>query len=87
MKMKLVFILATGGALLVAAGSALAADLSLKAPPAPLPPAPTWTGFYIGANGGWGWANVNATMSPFGAALGDFGTQTEVYLHRSRTQT
>jgi outer membrane immunogenic protein len=28
----------------------------VKAPP-PAPPPPTWTGFYIGANGGWAWAN------------------------------
>lgn len=36
---------------------ALAADMGmpLKAPPAPLPAAATWTGFYIGLNGGYGW--------------------------------
>jgi outer membrane immunogenic protein len=39
------------------AGSALAADLPVKAPP---PPAPTsWSGFYIGAFGGWGWNGRN----------------------------
>jgi outer membrane immunogenic protein len=39
----------------VVAGPAFAADLAVKAPAykAP-PPAPTWTGFYIGANGGYG---------------------------------
>ena len=52
-----------------------AADLAYKAPPPP-PAAPTWSGFYIGLNGGWGWANANATVSPFGAALTDFGSQT-----------
>jgi outer membrane immunogenic protein len=39
-------------------GSALAADLpSRKAPPVAYAPAPvfTWTGFYVGANGGAGW--------------------------------
>jgi outer membrane immunogenic protein len=77
MKTKLVLISAISGALLAAAGSALAADLAYyKASPPPLA-APTWTGFYIGANGGWGWANANATVSPFGpAALADFGTRT-----------
>jgi outer membrane immunogenic protein len=75
MKMKLVFIAAIGGALLAAAGNALAADLPIKAPVLP-PPAPSWTGFYGGVNGGWGWADVNATVSPFGgAALADFGPQ------------
>ena len=46
------------------AGSALAADMAIKAPP---PPAPvwSWTGFYIGANGGWGWANSNITATTF----------------------
>src|SRR5438309_11851899 len=36
------------------AGSALAADLPRRAPPPP-PPLPvfTWTGFYIGINGGY----------------------------------
>jgi outer membrane immunogenic protein len=39
--------------LLLFAGSAYAADMPLKAPPA-APPAPTWTGWYIGINGGGG---------------------------------
>jgi len=45
--------------LFVAASSAAsAADMPLKAPPA-APPAPTWTGWYIGINGGGGWARVS----------------------------
>jgi outer membrane immunogenic protein len=38
------------------AGSALAADLPRRAPPPPPPPLPpvfTWTGFYVGVNGGY----------------------------------
>jgi outer membrane immunogenic protein len=37
------------------AGTASAADMAVKAPPpAPLPVIYNWSGFYIGANGGWG---------------------------------
>ena len=56
------------GAAILSAGlligvQAYAADIPYKAPPAPAPmlsPAPvaTWTGFYVGANVGYGWANV-----------------------------
>jgi outer membrane immunogenic protein len=41
---------------LVAASSAFAADLPVKAPYAPAP-LPFWTGFYAGVNVGGGWAN------------------------------
>src|SRR5580698_315920 len=33
--------------------SAFAADMPVKAPPPPPRAATTWTGFYLGANGGW----------------------------------
>jgi outer membrane immunogenic protein len=57
------FVVALAGVAFVASGTALAADLPLKAPP-PAPPPPTWTGFYIGANGGWAWgSNANNTAS------------------------
>lgn len=49
---------------LIAAGllvtPALAADMALKAPL--LPPPPLWTGWYVGANGGGGWANTTWTF-------------------------
>jgi len=53
--------------LLLCAGNAYAADMAVKAP-APLPPAPSWTGFYIGINGGgaWGSTRTNAAdIAPF----------------------
>jgi outer membrane immunogenic protein len=39
---------------------AFAADMALKAPP--LPPAPIWSGWYFGANGGGGWENTTWTF-------------------------
>lgn len=61
-------------ALLVASTlGAVAADMAprtyTKAPPLPVEPAPTWTGWYIGVNGGWGWAasdNVWTLDTPSG---------------------
>ena len=29
-------------------------------------PVQSWTGLYIGANGGWGWSNINVSETPFG---------------------
>jgi outer membrane immunogenic protein len=45
------------------AGPAMAADMPLKAPPPP--PVWSWTGFYGGVNGGYGWGNWNSySLSP-----------------------
>jgi len=56
---------------------ALAADMALKASPLP-PPAPIWTGWYVGANGGGGWAHTDwnfPTAQFFDTAAGQgFGT-------------
>src|SRR5262245_16347448 len=43
------------------AQSALAADLPIRQaiPVAPVAVAPTWTGLYLGFNGGWGWSNTS----------------------------
>lgn len=64
----------------IAVVSAQAADLPLapspvyKAP-AMMPPAFSWTGFYLGAEGGWGWGREDFTDNsttgiPPGAAIG-----------------
>jgi len=57
---------------------ALAADLNLPAynapPPPPFVPIFNWTGFYIGANAGWGWLNDNGSpfcINPEGVLNGD----------------
>ena len=76
---KLLVSFVAGAAAVACLGQAYAADLgypAYKAPPLAAP-VQSWTGLYIGANGGWGWANANATVSPFGPdSLADFGTQT-----------
>jgi opacity protein-like surface antigen len=45
---------------MIAAGPALAADLPLKAPP-PAVAAWSWSGFYIGGHGGYGWGHDSFT--------------------------
>lgn len=59
-------------AILLAASlrTAAAADLGVKAPPAPVvPPAYNWTGFYVGAEGGYAWAYPQVTDN-FGVLTG-----------------
>ncbi len=43
--------------------AAQAADLPLKAPPASVPAAADWSGFYLGAHGGYGWGHDPATSN------------------------
>ena len=49
--------------LLLAATSALAADLKVKAPVAPPPPVFTWAGFYVGANLGYSWGRASTDLT------------------------
>ena len=44
-------LIAALGLLSLGTAGAMAADMPLKAPMAP-PPPPSWTGFYVGVNGG-----------------------------------
>jgi outer membrane immunogenic protein len=55
----------TGAALTsLAAAPAFAADMMLtKAPPLSTAAAPTWTGFYVGGNVGYGWVDPTATFT------------------------
>jgi outer membrane immunogenic protein len=61
--MKRLLQAAVAGALTLAASSALAADLPRPAYKAPIYTAPapvfTWSGFYVGINGGYGWGKVD----------------------------
>jgi outer membrane immunogenic protein len=59
--MRIIFSMAI--ALLAFMGAANAADMPVKARPAPIAPAPSWTGWYIGINGGgvWGTTDPSAT--------------------------
>ena len=65
-------ILILGSAALAAmiAGSAMAADMPLKAPPM-VAPVYSWTGFYIGANVGYSWGKGNSSYNDPNFA--DFG--------------
>jgi outer membrane immunogenic protein len=45
-------------------GPSFAADMALKAPPAPVATASSWTGFYVGGNVGGGWGSRNVNYSP-----------------------
>jgi outer membrane immunogenic protein len=73
------FLLVAGALTAFFAGPALAADLASPAPvyaPAPVVVVPlyTWTGCYIGGNGGGLWAHRDWSDPVFG--FGDYGSQT-----------
>jgi outer membrane immunogenic protein len=71
--MKRIWAGIVGLAALGTASYASAADMAVKAaPPAPLPVIYNWTGFYIGANGGWAQAhNCWDFVTVGGAVLSD----------------
>jgi outer membrane immunogenic protein len=73
--MKNFLFAATGVLALSLAAPASAADLAarpVKAPPPFIAPVYDWTGFYIGANGGWGESrDCWSFVTPAGAALSD----------------
>src|SRR5688572_2217143 len=69
--------LAAGAALTLAAWPASAADLPGRYMPPPAPmaapmyiPMFTWTGFYVGANAGYGWGSADGDISIRGVGRG-----------------
>lgn len=57
------FVISVVAAVILGAGAAAAADVPLKAPVKAAPPAPSWTGFYLGANGGGGKARSSVSYA------------------------
>jgi len=68
---KMKFVLAGLSLALFVAGPVIAADMPVKAPyyKAPLD-FYSWTGFYVGANGGYGWGNADTSFNPLPTAAG-----------------
>jgi outer membrane immunogenic protein len=72
-------LLLAGTALItLTAGSAMAADMAVKAPYYKAPPAPTfsWTGIYFGADGGFGWTPSTGTLTTTATNVSGFVGQT-----------
>jgi outer membrane immunogenic protein len=68
--MKRILVSAIASAVLAGVGAASAADLPLKAPPAPVVVDPLWTGFYIGLNGGYSWGRSETNVTFINTATG-----------------
>jgi outer membrane immunogenic protein len=64
-------VLTTTAALLGGISVAQSADLPARAPAVVAPVAYNWTGFYIGANGGYGWSAFNVSSGSLSADIGD----------------
>lgn len=71
--MKKLFVGSFATALLIAAGSAMAADLPVKAPVYKAPayaPAYSWTGFYVGGNLGYSFGRASTDWTIAGVPIG-----------------
>jgi outer membrane immunogenic protein len=66
MQTKLCYGIGLLASVMVCAGSAIAADLPVKAPPPAAMPVylSDWAGFYVGINGGGGWAENSFDFNP-----------------------
>ena len=68
---RLAFAAALAAASAAFAPPVVAADLPFKAPPDPVV-APSWSGFYFGVHGGWGWGNTQISDPLFGPSFDPF---------------
>ena len=74
MNRKLVFAIATIFAL--GTGAAAAADMPVKTKPVPFIDVPfSWSGFYVGVNGGYGWGRSSWSDPVVGTDSGHFNTR------------
>jgi len=64
MHTKLISSLAGAAFSFAASGLAFAADMAVKAPPAPLAAACTWCGWYVGGSMGYGWSHEAVNYAP-----------------------
>ena len=67
--MKRILLCAVAGVAFAGISGAWAADLPLKAPPAPVV-VDTWTGFYAGLNGGYSWGRSQTNVTFINTATG-----------------
>ena len=63
-------LLSTIAALAVGTASAMAADLPVKAPPPVMAPIWSWSGFYVGLNGGYSWGRSSRDLNFFNPLTG-----------------
>jgi len=69
--MSKVFVACVALSAVLAGGPAFAADMAVKAPSAPLPPpAPSWTGWYLGANIGGSFGTTSDSVAFAGIPVG-----------------
>src|SRR5262245_2493048 len=59
-------IVAAASTFFLLGGAALAADMPLRQAPPPIAPLATWTGFYIGVNGGGAFGEANSDFNVAG---------------------
>jgi outer membrane immunogenic protein len=62
-------IVVVAAAFIAATQVSSAADISVKAPPLAVAPVFSWTGCYVGANGGWVGSRDSYTLAPAGSYL------------------